>query len=119
MIKIQGNPLKIILGEHSCDPYEVDPLMHLCLSFASCIAKWLRRYYTSRGITESLYDVSINLLFDDKESIEIIFNTSYENYDNAVKMVDAVSDECYISKIINIQKVYKAKCDMYTYTKCV
>ena len=125
MVKIEGNPLKIVTGEHTCDPATIDPLMHICLAFASCIAKWLRRYYMSRGITESLYDVDISIEFGSGgtgeacEKIEIVFNTTYENFSNAVKMLESISEECYISRIIKLTKRYTVKCNMCSHSLSV
>lgn len=119
MVKIEGYPLQIIAKDHACDPSTVDPLMHVCLAFASCIAKWLRRYYMLRDIKEPLYTVTISLDFDEHESVSIIFDTSYENYENGIRMLSTVSEECYIGKIIKLPKYYTMRSNMYTHTICV
>lgn len=118
MVKLEGNPVKIVTGEHTCDPATVDPLMHLCLAFASCIAKWLRKHYMCRGITEPLYNVSISMNFEQlyEESITIEFSTTYDNYDNAVNVVKNLSEECYIGKIVKLKKTYTVRCDMYKHS---
>lgn len=119
MVKLEGYPIKIVSGDHACDPATVDPLMHLCLAFASCIAKWLRRHYMLRGITEPIYKATISMDFDEKESVSIVFETSFDNFDAGVKMLQTISEECYIGRIITLRKNFTLKCDMYTHTICV